>query len=436
VTEAFLKEQFHTRLNELPGVENTRSAREAAMASFNLLGYPTRKWEDWRYTDLKRIAESEFDPLPASPSQNATLQARRLIDGLNLNSETRPIVFIDGHRATGFEPVPDQDGLRIAEFDDAREHFIESAAESAYEGKPLAALNTAFATSGVFVQVAAATRIENPLHLVFIASDQPAVAQQPRVIIDLGSDSRLQVVQHFLGSSESASWTNAVTQISQASGSDLRLYRLQEYESAQLHTELLSAELAADAGLELGYVDLGGSLVRNDAQINLAGPGAHCDLFGVFVANDGQHIDNHIRIDHSAPKTESQETFKSIIGDRGRGVFNGKVVVHKNAQKIDAKQSSDNLLLSERGEIDTKPELEIYADDVKCSHGATVGQLDENQLFYLRTRGIDDTTARGLLTFAFANEILQRIQLPGLKERIARAVIGRLPGQQHWDELL
>ena len=154
------------------------------------------------------------------------------------------------------------------------------------------------------------------------------------------------------------------------------------------------------------------------------------------MAGEGQHIDNHIRIDHTAPRTVSRETFRGIIGDRGRGVFNGKVVVHRDAQKIDATQSSDNLLLSDRAEIDTKPELEIYADDVKCSHGATVGQLDEDQLFYLRSRGMDDETARGLLTFAFANDILQRFDVPELRERVIRRVLNHLPGRQRWDELL
>jgi Fe-S cluster assembly protein SufD len=269
-----------------------------------------------------------------------------------------------------------------------------------------------------------------------VASERPNIAPQPRVVIDLGPDSTLQVVQHFIGTAECSGWTNVVTQISQAPRSELTLYRLQEQGPAHLHTELLTAELAEDAKIKLGYVDLGGKLVRNDVHVDLAKPGASCELFGVFIAAEGQHIDNHLRIDHSAPRTVSQEAFKGIIGDRGHGVFNGKVVVHRNAQKIDATQSSDNLLLSDRGEIDTKPELEIYADDVKCSHGATVGQLDEDQLFYLRSRGVDAETARGLLTFAFANDILKRIDMPELRERLARKVLNYLPGRQRWDELL
>ncbi|SVA39322.1 uncharacterized protein METZ01_LOCUS92176, partial [marine metagenome] len=168
-------------------------------------------------------------------------------------------------------------------------------------------------------------------------------------------------------------------------------------------------------------------LTRNDVHVDLDGAGAKTELFGVFLAADGQHIDNHTRIDHRAPETKSIETFRGIIGDRGRGVFNGKVVVHPDAQKVDAQQKNDNLLLSEKAEIDTKPELEIYADEVKCSHGATVGDLDAEQLFYMKSRGIKESAARGILIFAFANEILKLIGLPKLRERAILGVSDHLP---------
>lgn len=436
MTQAFFQSQFRARILELPGTDAMRAARQKAMSSFNSTGYPTRKWESWRYTDLTPIATAEYNPIPALPSADATSQARQLVDELGLADNTRSIVFIDGHRSDSFGPLLATHELKILDLHETGEPVMRSSVSTTYEGRPLAALNTAFAVGGIYLHVAADTAIGAPLHLIFIASNQPSVAQQPRVVINLEPGAQLQVVQHFIGSASSASWTNAVTQITQGTGSTLRLYRLQDQSDTQLHTELLTGELADDSSLELGYVDLGGSLVRNDAQIDLTGPGARCNLFGLFVANEGQHIDNHIRIDHRSPRTVSQQAFKSIIGDRGRGVFNGKVIVHKNAQKIDAQQSSDNLLLSERGEIDTKPELEIYADDVKCTHGATVGQLDEEQLFYLRARGIDNKTSRGLLTFAFANEILSRLQIPELREHVTRKILSRLPGQQQWDELL
>jgi len=436
MTQEYLQDQFRTRLKDLPGTDAIRAAREKAMSSFNAVGYPTRKLEDWRYTDLKPLASVEFDPVPDTPPKSAAARTQQLIDELGLSREDSPIVFVDGHPVAGDQMSTSQDGLRILSLAEAWDSAEEFAADDEFDGRPLAAINTAFAVNGVCLRVADGMQIDQPIHLVFIASERPYVAPQPRIIIDLGSDSVLRVVEHFIGKGECSAWTNVVTQISQRPRSELILYRLQEHGPAHLHTELLTAKLAEDAKLKLGYVDLGGKLVRNDIRVDLAKPGASCDLFGLFMAADGQHVDNHIRVDHTAPRTVSQETFRSIIGDRGRGVFNGKVVVHRNAQKINATQSSDNLLLSDHAEIDTKPELEIYADDVKCSHGATIGQLDEDQLFYLRSRGVDGETARGLLTFAFANDILQRFDLPELRERVIRRVLNHLPGRQQWDELL
>ncbi len=436
MTQEYLQELFLTRLKDLPGTKAIRVARENAMSSFNAVGDPTRKLEDWRYSDLKPLASAEFDPVPDSPPRSAASRTQQLIDDLGLSREDSLLVFVDGHPLAGEQTPTTQDGLEILSLAEAWGSAENLAADNEFEGRPLAALNTAFAVNGACLRVAGGARIDQQIHLVYVSSERPYVAPQPRLIIDLGADSTLRVVEHFIGSADCSAWTNVVTQISQGPRSELVLYRLQEHGRAHLHTELLTAKLAEDAKLKLGYVDLGGKLVRNDVHVDLASPRASCELFGLFMAAEGQHVDNHIRIDHTAPTTVSRETFRGIIGDRGRGVFNGKVVVHRGAQKIDATQSSDNLLLSDRAEIDTKPELEIYADDVKCSHGATVGQLDEHQLFYLRSRGIDDETARGLLTFAFANDILQRFDVPELRERVIRRVLNHLPGRQRWDELL
>jgi Fe-S cluster assembly protein SufD len=219
---------------------------------------------------------------------------------------------------------------------------------------------------------------------------------------------------------------NSVTHVEQAADSQLFLYRVQEHGQHQSHTALLAANLAARAQLSVGYADLGGRLVRNDVDVKLSEPGARTEIFGVFLAAAGQHVDEHTRVDHLAPETHSDELFRGVIGSRGRGVFNGKVVVHRNAQRIEAHQSNDNLLLGDNAEIDTKPELEIYADDVKCSHGTTVGELDTEQLFYLRSRGIDETAARELLIGAFAASVLERIPNESLRNRITECVAARL----------
>jgi Fe-S cluster assembly protein SufD len=267
--------------------------------------------------------------------------------------------------------------------------------------------------------------------LVFAGSGASGLALQPRVLIDLARGARITVVQHFCDHGDPANWLNPVTQITQAAGSQLTLYRLQEHGPRQFHTALLYAELAAEARLSVGYVDIGGRLTRNDVEVKLLEAGADVELFGVFLAA-AQHTDNHTRVDHIAPETRSDAAFRGIIGERGRGVFNGRVIVHRDAQKVAAHQSNDNLLLSEHAEIDTKPELEIYADDVKCSHGTTVGDLDMEQLFYLRSRGVDEAGARSLLTIAFANTVLDRIKLAPLRERILAKVTQRLTS---WGEV-
>ena len=229
-------------------------------------------------------------------------------------------------------------------------------------------------------------------------------------------------MQHFIDcGSESRGWSNSVTQLKQAAGSRLGFYRLQRHARGVAHTSLLSAELDEDAELTAGYFDLGGRLVRNDIAIALRGRGARTDLFGLLLAGADQHVDDHTVIRHAAGATVSNENFRGIIGERGRGVFNGKVVVEPGCQRIDAQQRNDNLLLGEHAEIDTKPELEIYANDVKCSHGSTVGELDAEQLFYLRARGLDAADARRVLTTAFATTVVEQIADADFRSQRARA---------------
>jgi Fe-S cluster assembly protein SufD len=287
-------------------------------------------------------------------------------------------------------------------------------------------LNTAFVRQGALIEIAAATHVTAPLHLLFVGSGRGA--PQPRVVIKLAANASAVVVQHFVDTERAVSgWLNLVTDAVLAADSRLTFYRLQAHGAGQFHTSLLRARLGRDARLTAGQVDHGGKLVRSDIDVTLAESGAHAELFGVVLAGGEQHIDNHVRVDHIAPRTTSVETFRAIAGDRAHAVFSGKVVVRPNAQQIDARKNSDNLLLSNKAEIDTKPELEIYADDVKCSHGATVGELDEDHLFYLRARGIGAEEARSLLTFAFAQTILERIDLPELRERAGRAISRQLP---------
>lgn len=431
-----LCETFEGALAALQRCDPSRSLRGEAMAAFAKHGYPTRKHEDWRYTDLRSIAGGDFDPTPQALTTQHIRRGRELLEASALDGEAARLVFVDGQPLPGERSAEPLRGLAVLGGACAWQRIGALHDPALLTHHPLAALNTAFASSETLIRVDENARVDAPLHLVFITAGAVHRSTQPRILIDMGAGSELTIVQHFFGESADPAWTNPVTQISQDTASRLTLYRYQAHGAEQLHTELLKARLERDAHIKLGYVDVGGRLVRNDVHVDLAAPGGSCELFGVFLASQGRHVDNHTRIDHTARHTTSREAFRGIIGERGRGVFNGKVIVHAGARGADAEQSSDNLLLSERGEIDTKPELEIYTDDVKCAHGATVGELDARQLFYIRSRGLDEATAKGLLTFAFANEVLRRIEIPAIRDRVTASVAGQLPDYESWGGLL
>ena len=412
----------------LPGSVASRPSRAAALAELLAVGLPTTRRENWRYTDIGPLTAAELELAPPAPDAASIRAAAQALAAQGFGADGARLVLVDGHvvaelgtldaRAAGIEvrdveaywarPGANSDG-RIA----AAEH-------------PLAALNTAFAQPGVWLRVPDGVQLAEPLRLVLVASGAPRLAPQARVVVELGRGAALTVVQHVVDAADADGWLNVVTEVEQAADSRFAFYRLQEHGRQLVHTSLLTVGLAARAAAVLGFVDLGGRLVRNDVEVSLREPGAAVDLFGLLLAGEGQHVDDHTRIDHLAPDTRSDEAFRGVIGRRGRGVFNGKVVVHPGARGIDARQSNDNLLLSDQAEIDTKPELEIYSDDVKCAHGSTVGELDTEHLFYLRSRGVDEAQARDILTAAFAAVVLERIAAPAVREQVAARVAARL----------
>jgi Fe-S cluster assembly protein SufD len=424
MTAATLEREIATRRDST--ASGSERWRTAALGDFAAAGLPTQRRENWRYTSLQPLAAGTFDWSPPAPDRPTIAAAAALLESTGIPGAATRIVLVDGHpiAALGGQAVPP--GIELG---DLRDHW--SSFEQRYSTRvasvdhPLATLNTALLRQGVWLRVADGVRHAEPIHVVLVASDQVG-ATQPRIVIELGRGADVTVVQHLLDVGEPAGWINSVTQIELASESRLALYRIQQHGARQTHTALMSADLAANAALAVGYVDLGGRLIRNDVDVRLREPGASAELFGVFLAAHGQHVDEHTRIDHLARETRSDESFRGIIGHRGRGVFNGKVVVHRDAPRNDARQRNDNLLLGEHAEIDTKPELEIYADDVKCSHGSTVGELDAEQLFYLRSRGVAESAARELLTQAFAASVLERIRTPEIREHAIARVAARL----------
>jgi Fe-S cluster assembly protein SufD len=268
------------------------------------------------------------------------------------------------------------------------------------------------------------------VYLVFVSRENGhRVAVHPRVQVKVGNASALQLVEHHISLGAADNFVNSICEIDLGDGSRVEHIRLQDEADTGFSIAGLHVRQARDSEFVSHNYCLGGALARNDVVVLLEEPGAHCTLNGLFMVRGSQHVDNHVRIDHLAMHTQSEQNYRGVADGRARGVYNGKVVVHVGADKTDAIQSSKNLLLSDKAEIDTKPELEIYADDVKCRHGATVGQLDADALFYLRSRGIDLETARALLTYAFAEDVVVKAGVDAVRDLLDTRILGLLPAQ-------
>jgi len=410
---------------EPPGPPAARRTRLAALAELTAAGWPTRRREAWRYTDLEPLADAGLDLSSAAADETVIEAARQRLGTGAFGDSAHRLVLLDGRYVAGLGAAR-IDGIELSA-PEAHWHTGETELPISAQHYPLAALNTAFTERGLWLRIPGA--VAAPIHIVVAGSGRARLAAQPRIVIEATPGARATVIQHFVDLDDHVvGWTNCVTQIEQAPSSHLELYRFQQHGEAQSHTSLLTANVDADSSLTVGYFDFGGRLVRNDVHIGLRGAGARTELFGLFVADQGQHIDDHTTISHAAGQTQSRENFRGIIGNRGRGVFNGKVIVEPGCQRIDAEQRNDNLLLGEQAEVDTKPELEIYANDVKCSHGSTVGDLDAEHLFYLQTRGLSAAEARRVLTTAFAATIVDHIPDETLRGQALERVSAQLAG--------
>jgi Fe-S cluster assembly protein SufD len=292
-------------------------------------------------------------------------------------------------------------------------------ASERHERESFFALNTAFMRDGAVVVVPQGERIGTPLHLIFVSreGEKPAVSY-PRTLIVAEAGSEIKVVETYIGAGTGRTFTNAVTELIGAENSFVDYYRLQRETDAGFHIGAVDVRLGAKSRFTSHAITLGGALVRNDLHVSLNGEGTECALNGIYLLGGKQHVDNHTQIEHKRPRTTSFELYKGILRDYAHGVFNGKIIVHKDAQKTDSRQINKNLLLSANAAVNTKPQLEIFADDVKCSHGSTIGQLDPDALFYLRSRGMDVNQARSLLSYGFASDVINRVQIASLRTRL------------------
>ncbi|HYB52299.1 MAG TPA: Fe-S cluster assembly protein SufD, partial [Thermoanaerobaculia bacterium] len=278
---------------------------------------------------------------------------------------------------------------------------------------------TAFFDGGVVIEIAPGAIVENPIHLVFRSEEEKALAfTSPRVFFSAGAGSQSHLIETYLGSGNSVYWTNAVTEILVRDGAILEHTKIQEESTSGLHIQTVSAAQERASRFTSHNMAFGAALARTDLAVRFGGEGGECTLNGLFVGMGTQHLDTHTFIDHAKPHCSSRELYKGILGGKARGVFHGTILVEKDAQKSDAIQTNKNLLLSREALVDSTPALEILADDVKCKHGSTIGQLDANALFYLRSRGVDETEARSLLIYAFAADIVERLRLAPVRQRL------------------
>ncbi len=380
--------------------------QDRALAAFARRGFPTVRDEDWKYTNVARLAASGGELLRRAPQPPDLSRIEARLSQLPKQPGDATIVFANGRYAPALSNPPAAgSGIRITTMADAdaRERFLDwFDDDSMVDQHAFVALNSAFMIDGVILDIGEDANIEQPIHVVFASDDQP-VGIQARLLVSAGKRSSARIFEHHVSSGPG--WTNAMSEFRCATAARLTYVKLQDEDVTTDHIASQCIRLGPDSEIRAAHVDLGAGLARNDLRVLIGGTGARADLFGLFLADGQRHVDNHTRIDHAVGHSVSEEQYRGIVGDRARGVFNGKIIVREGADGTDARLNNRNLLLSRTAEIDTKPELEIYTDDVKCSHGATTGQLDEQALFYLRSRGIPHARARHMLVLAFAREI-------------------------------
>src|SRR5260221_2238898 len=400
--------------------------RESAIASFERLGFPTTRLEQWRFTSVTPISEKPFALATGGlASADAGLTA-------SLSGGAVVAVCVNGRFAPALSTIDRlPKGVHLMSLDAALSSnpaLVEP--YLARLGTPgtqaFTALNTAFLRDGVVISIAPHAIVEAPIEVIFasVAEGKPTVSH-PRLLVVAGEASQAQILERYVG--HGVTFSNAVTEVWLGAGAVVDHYKVQEKPADAFHIGSMYLHCARSGNFSSHSITFGGSLVRNDVVAVLDGEGIDCTLNGLYVGRGKQLIDNHTTIDHAQPHCGSHEIYKGILGEQSHGVFNGKIVARPDAQKTDAKQTNKALLLSDEAQINTKPELEIFANDVKCTHGAAIGQLDDDAIFYLRTRGLGYDESRALLIHAFAEDILTRIKIVPLRGHLETALTARLP---------
>jgi Fe-S cluster assembly protein SufD len=435
------REDYDSFRAGLPSAEPEwlRALRGKAIRAFEEVGFPTTRHEDWRYTNVAAIARARFTRAALGARPDAAVLTTF---GFGRAFAGQQLVFVDGRYAPELSSTAAADGaprsaaLQIRSLRDVIDRQPELVqpwldAQAAAADRPFAALNSAFLEDGAFVSVPAGAVVSDPIHLVFLSSATAATAatvSHPRVLVLAGPNSQATIVESYGGPVGAKYFTNAVTELVLEEGAVLDHYRIQRESAGAFHVGTLAVRQGRASRFSSNAIALGAALSRTDIRQVFAGEGGECVLDGLFLAGDTQHTDTHTWIDHAQPHCTTRELYKGIVDDRARGVFVGRILVRPGAQKTDAIQNNKNLILSREALVDSLPQLEILADDVKCKHGSTTGQLDPAALFYLRSRGIGEEAARALLTYAFASEVVQRIRVAPIRVALTEHLQRRLPG--------
>jgi len=404
--------------------------RECAIERFSELGFPTPADEDWKYTNVAPLATENFDLAIEATAVDREKFAQFAASEMNASR----LVFVNGKLNADLSDVSTLSASSAAVLNLAEavkdERFAEIIKQNLarvvdYNKNGFTALNTAVQTDGAFVFVPKNTKIETPIQLLFVASGE-SIAAFPRVLVVLERGAEATIVESYLRTGETKYFTNSVVEIVLADDARLTHTRIQRESHAAFHVTTTGARLQRGSFYDSTNITLGGKLSRHDINVKFYAEGAEAFVDGLYLISESQHADTHSIIDHAVPNCLSHQNYKGIVDERARAVFNGKVFVRENASGTNAQQSNKNLLLSNDARVDTKPQLEIFNDDVKCAHGATVGQLEEEELFYLLSRGLKEELARNLLTYGFAEEIINKIKIESIKEQLDEAVLNRL----------
>lgn len=401
--------------------------RRSGISHFTELGFPTLKQEEWVFTNVKPIQDLSF--IPAAKPTSAHINVERFkFEGL----EGARLVFVDGHLAHALSAIPElPDGIIVSNFAAALESHGDLvqkhlARYAKTDESGFSALNTAFIQDGAFVHLPRGKVLDQPVHLIFLSTDGDTNTANLRNLIIAEPNSQAKVIESYYSVGDQAVFANAVTEVFVDENACVEHTKFQEMNHESFHVATIQAQLARSSRFTSHSISTGARIARNNINLVMNGEGIECTLNGLYLVGGRQLVDHHTLADHALPHCDSHEFYHGILGGQSRGVFNGKIYVREDAQKTDAKQSSRAILLSDKATVNAKPQLEIYADDVKCTHGATVGQLNEEAIFYCRSRGIDEPSARRMLTHAFAGEVIDRISIEPVREHLESLIWDRL----------